>query len=144
MKIERIIVGILVVGIISACVIIVLDKHKILKENNRLKEQINNKQEDVKEECTYTETYNFIEYYDFIGTVPTSKFVVVSKFQEFSPKIIEYNESKFNIEFEKGSNYEFTFTSEIRNGRIDYPRLINIVKTDKVGLDQIQESCVIR
>lgn len=158
MKIDKIIIGILIIGILGACIFLGISKSKTIKDNKNLKEEITKLKNELKlkqegntdglisdtKECTYTVTYRFVDYYDYEGSVPESKFIVVDKFQEFSPEIIEYNTNTFNINFEKGSNYEFTFKAGIRNGRLVKQTLINIVKTDKTGLDQIQESCVIR
>lgn len=158
MKIQKIIIGVLIILVLGACILLALDKRKYVSENNKLKnensklqEQLNkensNISNDKKEEintCTYTKTYRFIEYYDFQGEVPTAKFIVVDQFQIHSPIIIEYNSSNFNIDFEKNSYYEFTFTSLVNDYGESKKNVTNIVKTDKTGIDQINESCKVR
>ena len=101
------------------------------EENSKLKSK----------DCRYTETYFFVDYYDYQGTVPTDKYIIVDKFQAQEPIIIKYNSSEFNIDFEKGKNYEFTFTSTIKNGVEGRKIIVDIKPTDKIAFDQIQESC---
>lgn len=157
MKISRIIIGILTIGIVSSCIFLAINKSKIMKENKKLKEQIStienelaiekeksNKQNDKISSCTYTKTYYFIDYLDFEGDIPTDKYIIVDKFQTNEPQIIKYDSSKFNIDFEKNTNYEFTFTSGVLDGKEFKKTVTNINKTDKLGLDQIQEECEVR
>ena len=158
MKIQKIIIGILIILVVGACIFITFDRSNYLKENKDLKQKIanlnteleglkiennnqnNNKNED--QQCTYTQTYRFIENYDYMGTVPSEKFIVVDAFQEFMPVVLKYNDNEFNIDFEKNSYYEFTFEGRVING-IEIRHIKNIVKTDKTGMEQINESCVI-
>ena len=117
--------------------------------NSAIVDELNSKIKTLEEEnnkfkskdCRYTETYFFVDYYDYQGTVPTDKYIIVDKFQAQEPIIIRYNSSKFNINFEKGKNYEFTFTSIISNGVEDKKTVVDIKPTEKLGLEQIQESC---
>ena len=107
-------------------------KIKILEEeNNKFKSK----------DCIYTETYFFVDYYDYQGDVPTEKYIIVDKFQMHEPMIIKYDSSKFNIDFEKRQNYEFTFKSIVTNGVEGRKTIVDIKPTDKIGFDQIQESC---
>lgn len=117
--------------------------------NSAIVDELNSKIKTLEEEnnkfkskdCRYTETYFFVDYYDYQGDVPTEKYIIVDKFQAHEPIIIKYDSSKFNIDFEKRQNYEFTFTSLISNGVELKKTIVDIKPTDKIGLDQIQESC---
>lgn len=154
MKIYRIILGVLILGIISALIYLMFDKQKLIINNKNLKKEIenlneqlnekNNIKENINEEiknCTYTKTYYFIDYLDFIGTVPTDKYIIVDKFQTQEPEIIKYNSSNFDIELEKNAYYEITFSSVISDGKEFKKMVTNIVKTDKIGFEQIQQNC---
>ena len=92
--------------------------------------------------CEYTQTFFYVGNYEYTANVPTHKFIVVDKFQEFSPIILEINTSEFDINFEKGKKYEITF-QDSSNNKISYdkPVITSIVETDKLGFDQVQESC---
>ena len=161
MKLQKIIIGILILGILGVCILLVFDKRNIIKEKNNLKDEVKSLKEELNiekqkqdtknsdivedtKECTYTKTYFFIDYYDYQGDVPSEKYIIVDQFQDHAPKIIKYSTNMFDIDFEKGANYEFTFKSGIRNGIIEDDWLINIEKTDKLGMEQVEESCVIR
>lgn len=92
-------------------------------------------------ECRYTETYRYVDKYAYNGAVPELKFIVVDKYQEFTPIIFSLDTNRFKINFEKNQTYEFTFLSSMI-GEVEGTRnIIDIKKTDKMALEQTQESC---
>lgn len=119
-----------------------IDNYKIRNE------ELNEKVSDLKNElkffndyiCEYTQTFRYIDEYDYQGTVPESKFIVVDRFQEHFPIILVINKEKFDINFEKNKNYEITFNGSINGNKT---AITKIEETEKVGLEQIQESCVV-
>ena len=111
---------------------------KLQDRINALEEQNHNV---LSRNCRYIKTYYFVDYYDYQGDIPTDKYIIVDKYQEHNPIIIKYNTNDFDIVFEKGSNYEFTFTSIIEKGIESKKTIVDIRKTDRLGMDQIQESC---
>lgn len=118
-----------------------------INQNEELEEKVQNMQEKVdyskNRMCEYTQTFYYLGDYDYIGNVPTSRFIIVDSFQSFSPIILEIDTSKFDIDFKYNQNYEITFVTKIKDGISEKPSITNIVETDKKGLNQIQESCLI-
>ena len=143
---------ILVLGILL--IYIFNDKKKVNDSNLELKEELksymskNNEQEEeiellkAKEEneyCEYTQTFFYLGDYEYQADVPINKFIIMDKFQEHEPRIFTINTEKFNIDFKYKHNYEITFA--VNNNDYDKAYIINIVETDKLGLDQVQETC---
>lgn len=122
------------------------DKQKL--ENEQLKESVENvnnkldKLNSLKDEtCEYTQTFSYLGDYKYTATVPKYKFIVVDRFQEFNPIILEIDIEKFDIDFKLGHNYEITFVGHITDSDLKTPTIKEIKETDKIGLGQVQESC---
>ena len=84
-----------------------------------------------------TQTYYYIEDYNYTGETNTERFIVVDKFQRNIPEILVIeNGTVINDELVPHTGYEIKFTT--RNGE---KTIKEITKTDKVAFDQIQEEC---
>ena len=124
-------------------------QQQMVQQSNQLLElgqkiqQLQESQVGIQDEktCTYTQTFLYIEDYAYQGDVEGEKFIIVDQFQVHSPMILKIQTEKFPISFEKGNAYEFTFYSSIQQG-IEYKKTIQKIEvTDKVGLEQTQETC---
>lgn len=98
--------------------------------------------EKINLECTYTETFKYIEDYEYKGATNTERFIVVDRFQEFIPSILMINDEEILKDKLIPSNfYEITFVKDIISGKYS---IKEIKKTGKLGLDQTQETCVVK
>lgn len=98
--------------------------------------------EKINLECTYTQTFKYIEDYEYKGATNTERFIVVDRFQEFIPSILMINDEEILKDKLIPSNfYEITFVKDIISGKYS---IKEIKKTDKLGLDQTQETCVVK
>lgn len=100
--------------------------------------------------CTYTETYTFIDYYennDLFSSGGTFN-IILEKFQSKTGPIIEtLNSTNYSKDFIKGQNYEITYktTIDYSRGYLDERReIIKIEPTNKQGLEQTQENCILK
>ena len=93
----------------------------------------------------FTRTYQVIADLDRTNESGTDQYYVVAQFQQEEPILIKVNKE---YSLEENKNYEFTFEGSItvgENKKRDNATIFqefaikNIVETDKVGLDQIQE-----
>lgn len=88
-------------------------------------------------------TYNVIEKLDITDETGTYNYYVIKQFQEDEPVLIKVSNT-YNLE--KSKNYEFVLYG-IKNESHKYTQneifenfeIKNIVETDKIGLEQIQE-----
>lgn len=161
-KSKKIITIVCILLIISCLYLIIVFKYKnILNINNdlenklsiytdkntKLEETVQNMQEELdyskNRKCEYTKTFYYLGDYDYVGHIPTTRFIIVDRFQTASPIILAIDTSKFDIEFKYKQNYEITFVTNIKDGISEMGTITKIVETDKQGLDQIQESCLI-
>lgn len=159
-KSSWIMVVVFMFGIVSiVCGGIIYKSQKLAKEKGNLESNLNkyidenkNLQNDIKtsneklnsyknKTCEYTRTFLYLGDYKYTADVPTHKFIIVDRFQEHSPQILEINTEEFDIDFKPRHNYEITFSESINNSSYDKPTIKEIKETDKVGLDQIQEGC---
>lgn len=98
--------------------------------------------EKINLECTYTQTFKYIEDYEYKGATNTERFIVVDRFQEFIPSILMINDEEILKDKLIPSNfYEITFVKDIISGKYS---IKEIKKTDKLGLDQTQETCIVK
>lgn len=118
------------------------------EENEQLKKDVEsaNKQLDdlnsLKDEtCEYTQTFSYLGDYKYTSTVPNHKFIVVDRFQENSPIILEIDTKKFDIDFKLNRSYEITFVGSLNDDNLKKTTIKTIKETDKVGLGQVQETC---
>ena len=92
-------------------------------------------------ECKYTQTFRYLDTYSYKGDVPFNNYIIVDRFQEFQPYLLEYDPNRIAINLEKNQFYEVTFQSLLSNGVENKKRVVALKKTDKLGLDQTQETC---
>ena len=118
----------------SLCIHYKNDKPDIITETKKDNEVKNEEKPDIKE-CT--QTYYYIEDYNYTGETNTERFIVVDKFQRKIPEILVIeNGTVINDELVPHTGYEIKFN--VVNGE----KIIKkITKTDKVAFDQIQEEC---
>ena len=118
----------------SLCIHYKNDKPDIITETKKDNEVKNEEKPDIKE-CT--QTYYYIEDYNYTGETNTERFIVVDKFQRKIPEILVIeNRTVINDELVPHNGYEIKFN--VVNGE----KIIKkITKTDKVAFDQIQEEC---
>lgn len=124
----------------------------LIIENNTLKNQIENlnyqtnhqpKPEPSNKACTFIRTYHYLETLEVKGQ-GNETLIVVQPFQS-NPFILRL-ENNFNTKFEKNAAYEFKFTGRALNddkdeNSVNQFSIVSIQKTDKVGLEQLQEPC---
>lgn len=118
------------------------------KETNELKNQIENLNLQLKPQtpiidtrtCTFTRTYHYLETLEERG-MGNEALIVVRAFQD-NPFILRL-ENDFGTIFEKNAAYEIQFTGSVSNDDNDLSnfKILSINKTNKVGLEQLQEPC---
>lgn len=115
----------------------------VLKVTTKCEEcDICEKCEKINLECTYTKTFKYIEDYQYKGASNKERFIVVERFQEFIPSILMISDEKILKDKLITNNfYEITFVKEIISGKYS---IKEIKRTDKLGLDQTQETCVVK
>lgn len=95
------------------------------------------------EKREYIKTYNVIEKLDIIDETGIYNYYVIKQFQDNEPVLIKVSN---NYKLEKDKNYEFVLFG-IKKDNIKYTQneifdnfeIKNIIETDKIGLEQIQE-----
>ena len=129
-------------------------------EVNNCKTQEQNNQENIKEvDCTFTRTYNIVNLMEnYIAEVPEYSYVIVDSFQSHGA-IAHFLPTNLKSNLKIGESYEFVYhlkgkgnIEEINdiydvinriidkhpdNGNLTATLTIN--KTDKLGLEQLQE-----
>ena len=91
-------------------------------------------------EHIYTQTFRYIEDYEYSGEAPSVRHIVVDQFQAFNPTIIPVNTGRFDVDFIKDHFYEITFRTFISGkGTSDKVEIIKIIETEKVAFEQVQE-----
>lgn len=120
------------------------------KENNNTNNETIGMDISTEKTCTYTETYTFIDYYENkdLFSSESSFNIILEKFQSKTGPIIEtLNSSNFSKDFIKGKNYEVTYKTTIdysKGSLYENKQILKIEQTDKQGLDQIQENCILK
>lgn len=146
---------ILLIASLVGLVYLFVDNNKLQADIKDYKLQIkelnnndeNNDKTDDTKSCTYTETYQFLDYYenDNLFYSDSTFNIILEKFQsKTGPKIESLNKSTFDKNFVKGKNYEITYKKTVTfyNGNTyESYNILDIKLTDKEGLDQIQENC---
>lgn len=119
----------------SLCMHYKNDKTELITETKKDNEPIKNEEKPDIKECT--QTYYYIEDYNYTGETNTERFIVVDKFQRNIPEIFVIgNRTIINDELVPHTAYEIKFTVINEEKTIE-----EITKTDKIGFDQIQEEC---
>ena len=149
-------IGVITLGLLCVCMftfIVLLYKknNKIQSEVNDLKKNENLVIEDngFVKECTYTETFQFVDYYNYDGINKSDVdfYIVLDKWLSKEPiKIERINSNIFDVEFVKGNNYEITYNIKVSydgetNLFTENKEIVNIKSTLKEGMNQIQETC---
>lgn len=149
-------IGVITLGLLCVCMFtfIVL----LYKKNNKLQSEVNDlkKNENLViedngfvKECTYTETFQFVDYYNYDGINKSDVdfYIILDKWLSKEPiKIERINSNIFDVEFVKGNNYEITYNIKVSydgetNLFTENKEIVNIKSTLKEGMDQIQETC---
>lgn len=137
-------------SVVNSNLIKFVKSEQLVNENENNEDEVENKNTiDVSSQksCEYIRTYKFIGYYDYEGATPEDYFIVLDQFQRDIPIIEWLNTTQFKKDFKKNQNYEVTYRK-----RVDYSRgfldeeteIIKIKPTDKGGMEQTQESCVLK
>lgn len=130
----------------------------LYKKNNKLQNEVNDlkKNENLViedngfvKECTYTETFQFVDYYNYdgINKSDVDYYIILDKWLNKEPIRIErINSNIFDVDFVKGNNYEITYNIKVSydgetNLFTENKEIVNIKSTLKEGMDQIQETC---
>lgn len=149
-------IGVITLGLLCVCMFtfIVL----LYKKNNKLQSEVNDlkKNENLViedngfvKECTYTETFQFVDYYNYDGINKSDVdfYIILDKWLSKEPiKIERINSNIFDVEFVKGNNYEITYNIKVSydgetNLFTENKEIVNIKSTLKEVMDQIQETC---
>ena len=149
-------IGVITLGLLCVCMFtfIVL----LYKKNNKLQSEVNDlkKNENLViedngfvKECTYTETFQFVDYYNYDGINKSDVdfYIILDKWLSKEPiKIERINSNIFDVEFVKGNNYEITYNIKVSydgetNLFTENKEIIDIKSTLKEGMNQIQETC---
>ena len=111
--------------------------------NNIISQNKTNEINSIAESYTFTKTYNVVNVAD--SNDENYLYLTIRKFQDEEVKTVKVQRSLANT-VEKENNYEFTFqyTNNIPEDNIESifanTMLIAIKKTDKQGLEQVQDS----
>lgn len=111
--------------------------------NNIISQNKTNEINSIVESYTFTKTYNVVNVAD--SNDENYLYLTIRKFQDEEVKTVKVQRSLANT-VEKENNYEFTFqyTNNIAEDNIESifanTMLIAIKKTDKQGLEQVQDS----
>lgn len=111
--------------------------------NNIISQNKTNEINSIAESYTFTKTYNVVNVAD--SNDENYLYLTIRKFQDEEVKTVKVQRSLANT-VEKENNYEFTFqyTNNIAEDNIESifanTMLIAIKKTDKQGLEQVQDS----
>ena len=95
------------------------------------------------EKREYIKTYNVIEKLDITDETGIYNYYIIKQFQDNEPVLIKVSN---NYKLEKNKNYEFMLYG-VKKDNIKYTHneifdnfeIKNIIETDKIGLEQIQE-----
>lgn len=145
MKKILLIISVILLLICSIIIIHINQTKDISKESIGEKTEKENIEE--KNEITFTRTYRIVEILEYEDNTNEFSYIILDKFQEFSPYIIKIKKEQATNLYE-GNCYEFTFKgayikdfdySNIRQLFNEFD-IVNISATNKSGLDQIQET----
>lgn len=138
-----------IVILIITFICIVCIAHTSILTHKLIASQENGKDEEKVEETKATDvefvgTYMVVANLNKTDATGEYDFYVVEKFQEFEPLVIKVNKQ---YKLTENVNYEFTFNGKKTEGKdyttrdiFDTFTISKIEKTNKVGLDQRQDS----
>ena len=133
-----------------------------LKSNDKItnNDVENDNVEQIALDCSFTRTYKIIDLMDeYRAAVPERSFIIVDQFQFFVP-VVHSLPTKLKENLKVGEYYEFTYHIKGKMDELKELEMIDVVgmiveehpnndnltatlqikKTDKLGLDQTQES----
>ena len=139
-----------IIIVIEVVIIVVLIVFMVL-ENNKTSTKIGNsnlntqeKETIVKEKVKYIKTYNVIEKLNINDENENYDFYVIKQFQDNDNPVLIRVEKKYNLE--EGENYEIVLYGVKEEGKtytqneiFENFEIKDVRKTDKTGLEQIQE-----
>ena len=150
-RIVEVTFGLLCICMFTFIILLYKKNNKLQSEVNDLKKNENLVIEDngFVKECTYTETFQFVDYYNYDGINKSDVdfYIILDKWLSKEPiKIERINSNIFDVEFVKGNNYEITYNIKVSydgetNLFTENKEIIDIKSTLKEGMDQIQETC---
>lgn len=150
-RIVEVTFGLLCICMFTFIILLYKKNNKLQSEVNDLKKNENLVIEDngFVKECTYTETFQFVDYYNYDGINKSDVdfYIILDKWLSKEPiKIERINSNIFDVEFVKGNNYEITYNIKVSydgetNLFTENKEIIDIKSTIKEGMDQIQETC---
>ena len=122
----------------------------LTSENENLKNKLEKYEPEILEEgnCKFTKTYHVIDIMDNYEPEDdnSSKFVILVQYAIQQPFIVNLPNDKVVL-LTEGEDYEFSFSGSKKYKKSENQEiftnfeLINVKKSDKVGLDQVQEEC---
>lgn len=141
-----------IIIVIEAVIIVVLVAFMIL-ENNKTNTEAGNSNRNTQgteniiedaEKAEYIKTYNIIEKLDISDESGNYDFYAIRQFQDNDNPVLIKVEKKYNLE--EGENYEIVLygvkeeeKTYTQNEIFENFEIQDIRKTDKTGLDQIQD-----
>ena len=134
--------------LIFICVIQILRLHNKIVEMQKDTTNNNVAQENAENENTtdveFVRTFYIVANLNQTDAVAENNFYVINQYQTFNPIVIKIDK-KYNLE--EKENYEFTFKGTKIDGKdynneeiFDCFEITNIEKTDKLGMEQIQDA----
>ena len=150
-RIVEVTFGLLCICMFTFIILLYKKNNKLQNEVNDLKKNENLVIEDngFVKECTYTETFQFVDYYSYDGINKSDVdfYIILDKWLNKEPIRIErINSNIFDVDFVKCNNYEITYNIKVSydgetNLFTENKEIIDIKSTLKEGMDQIQETC---
>ena len=141
-----------IIIVIEAVIIVALVFFMIL-ENNKTNTKTGNSNQSTQgteniaeatEKAEYIKTYNILEKLDISDESGNYNFFVIRQYQDNDNPVLIKVEKKYNLE--EGENYEIVLygvkeegKSYTQNETFENFEIQDIRKTDKIGLDQIQD-----
>lgn len=141
-----------IIIVIEAVIIVALVFFMIL-ENNKTNTKTGNSNQSTQgteniaeatEKAEYIKTYNILEKLDISDESGNYNFFVIRQYQDNDNPVLIKVEKKYNLE--EGENYEIVLygvkeegKSYTQNEIFENFEIQDIRKTDKIGLDQIQD-----
>ena len=146
-KSEKVIIISLII-LTFICVMQILRLHNKIVEMQKDNTTNNVAQENAENENTtdveFVRTFYIVANLHQTDAVAENNFYVINQFQTFNPIVIKVDK-KYNLE--EKENYEFTFKGTKIDGKdynneeiFDCFEITNIEKTDKLGMEQIQDA----
>ena len=152
---------VIIIGLLGCNIYLVMQNKSVNtnKESNEIVKEENNNSEEKYYDCSFTRTYRVVDLLDnYVVEVPEMSYIVLDAFQSHSAFTHKIGpETKKNLEVNK--YYEFTyylkgigivndmndvidkisFVNSIKNDN-SLKVLLEVKETEKIGLEQVQDS----